>query len=230
MPTFARMFNLFKKKKYIQSWEYELLHGVVSALPNKYSYLTKQVAPESLIDVVDHTARKNGWKKTKYSPAAYQQYLNESPKLNGLLVGIKVFDLTDQNYKEVELDLYDGALLGCRYPVGKYDLTRIDVSGLRFKPHQSEENIKYKAALKDLKCTHLDLDNGFEIELSGKTYYTIKDLEDGNYLAINTKGNVYGLFHDPFIVEQISSDLATFIAQIDNGSFSIEEYYNSKFV
>ena len=48
--------------------------------------------------------------------------------------------------------------------------------------------------------------------------------------SLYTKGNVYGLFHDPFIVEQISSDLATFIAQVDNGSFSIEEYYNSKFV
>jgi hypothetical protein len=145
----ASMFNLFKKKKYIQSWEYELLHRVVSALPNKYSYLTKQVAPESLIDVVDHATRKNGWKIAKYSTATYQQYLNESPKLNGLLVGIKVFDLTDQDYKEVELDLLDGVLVGCRYPVGKYDLTRIDVSGLRFKPHQSEDNIKYKAALKD---------------------------------------------------------------------------------
>ena len=149
------MFNLFKKKKYIQSWEYELLHGVVSALPNKYSYLTKQVAPESLIDVVDHAARKNGWKIAKYNTATYQQYLNESPKLNGLLVGIKVFDLTDQDYKEVELDLLDGVLVGCRYPVGKYDLSRIDVSGLRFKPYQSEDKIKYKAALKDLKCTHL---------------------------------------------------------------------------
>jgi len=224
------MFNLFKKKKkYIQSWEYELLHGVVSALPSKYSYLTKQVAPESLIDVVDDTARKNGWKKTKYNTATYQQYLNESPKLNGLLVGIKVFDLTDQDYKEVELDLYDGALLGCRYPVGKYDLTRIDVSGLRFKPHQSEDTIKYKAALKDLKCNQLDLDNGFEIELSGKTYYTIKDLEDGNYLGIDKKGKVYGMFHDPFIVEPISNDLPTFIEQLNSGAFSIEKYYNSKF-
>jgi hypothetical protein len=225
------MFNLFKKKKkYIQPWEYELLHGVASALPTKYSYLTKQVAPDSLVDVVDDAVRKNGWKKTKYSPATYQQYLNQSPKLNGLLLGIKVFDLTDQNYNEVELDLYDGALLGCRYPVGKYDLTRIDVSALRFKTHQSDENIKYKAALKDLKCNHLDLDNGFEIELSGKTYYTIKDLEDGNYLGIDKKGTVYGLFHNPFIVEPINKDLATFIEQVDNGSFSIEEYYNSKFV
>ena len=223
------MFNLFKKKKYIQSWEYGLLHAVARALPNKYSYLTHQVAPASLIDAIDHAILKNGWKMTKYHPAIYKEHLSRSPKLNGLLVGIKVFDLTDQDYKEVELDLLDGVLVGCRYPVGKYDLSRIDVSGLRFKPYQSEDKIKYKAALKDLKCTHLDLDNGFEIELSGKTYYTIKDLEDGNYLAINTKGNVYGLFHDPFIVEQISSDLATFIAQVDNGSFSIEEYYNSKF-
>jgi hypothetical protein len=186
------------------------------------------VAPESLIDVVDHTARKNGWKKTKYSPAAYQQYLNESPKLNGLLVGIKVFDLTDQNYKEVELDLHDGVLIGYRVQPGKYDLSKVDVVNLQFKPFQSEDKIKYKAALKDLK-SHLELDNGFEIEHSSNTYYVIKDLEDGNYIAIDKKGKVYGLFHDPFIVEQISSDLATFIAKVENGSFSIEDYYNSKF-
>jgi hypothetical protein len=225
---FDRMFNLFrKKKKHIQLWEYEMLKKVAEVLPHPYSFIANQVHPNSLIDAIDHPVLKNDWRMAKYSADMYKRH-SQSPKSNGRLIGIKIFDLNDQDYKEIELDLYDGVLIGYRIQTGKYDLERIDIGNLHFKPFQSEDKLEYEAALKDLKCEHLELDNGFEIELSGKTYYTIKDLEDGNYIAIDKKGKVYGMFHDPFVIEPISSDLATFIEQLNNGSFSIDEYYRSK--
>jgi hypothetical protein len=42
----------------------------------------------------------------------------------------------------------------------------------------------------------LELTYTFEIELDGKLFYTILDMEDGNYIAVDKKGNVYRLIHD----------------------------------
>ncbi|WP_125719931.1 hypothetical protein [Flavobacterium ustbae] len=42
----------------------------------------------------------------------------------------------------------------------------------------------------------LELEDTFEIEIDEKFYYTILDMEDGNYIAIDKKGKVYRLIHD----------------------------------
>ena len=57
----------------------------------------------------------------------------------------------------------------------------------------------------------------FEIEFNGRVYYAFNDLEDGNYLAVNEKLEVYSLVHDakPMVKKQntsfdeILSDLQT---------------------
>jgi len=42
----------------------------------------------------------------------------------------------------------------------------------------------------------LELDYTFEIEFDDKLFYTILDMEDGNYVAVDKKGKVYRLNHD----------------------------------
>ena len=57
----------------------------------------------------------------------------------------------------------------------------------------------------------------FEIEFNDRVYYAFNDLEDGNYLAVNEKLEVYSLVHDdkPMVKRQntsfdeILSDLQT---------------------
>jgi hypothetical protein len=43
---------------------------------------------------------------------------------------------------------------------------------------------------------HLDIENAFEIEIDGRLFYTILDMEDGNYMAIDKEGKIYRLNHD----------------------------------
>ena len=47
-------------------------------------------------------------------------------------------------------------------------------------------------------------DDIFEIEINGRVYYAFYDLEDGNYLAVNEKLEVYSLVHDatPMVMKQ----------------------------
>ena len=42
----------------------------------------------------------------------------------------------------------------------------------------------------------IEIDDTFEIELADKRFYTILDMEDGNYIAVNKKGQVFRLHHD----------------------------------
>ena len=35
------------------------------------------------------------------------------------------------------------------------------------------------------------------LEIGGKIYYTIKNLDDGDYIAINNAGEVFSITHSP---------------------------------
>ncbi|MCZ8023360.1 MAG: hypothetical protein O9294_16470 [Cytophagales bacterium] len=223
------MINIFKKKqiKHIQEWEYDLLKNIAQKLPEKYSFLLKQVSKDFILDSVPNEFLNKGWKRTILNQNLYPIYRNND--INYQLVGIKIYDLKDGQQKEVDLDLYEGVLIGYKVQAGEFDFGKIDITALReeiFTP--SEQDSKYKQFLSGKKSKHLDLHNGFEIELTGKNYYVIKDLEDGNYLSIDDTGKVYGMFHNPFLVELIHENLSEFIDQVNAGQFSIEQYYKSK--
>ena len=42
----------------------------------------------------------------------------------------------------------------------------------------------------------IEIDDTFEIKLADKIFHTILDMEDGNYIAVNKKGQVFRLHHD----------------------------------
>ena len=65
--------------------------------------------------------------------------------------------------------------------------------------NENSDQIIVENILKHLKPEvkeKFEISDAFEIELNGKRYYTILDMEDGNYIAINKKGSVFRLIHD----------------------------------
>jgi hypothetical protein len=59
--------------------------------------------------------------------------------------------------------------------------------------------------------------------VEGKSYYQIKDLDDGNYIAIDSKGQVFGLMHDPFKIKLLSKSLKDFVEDVNSGTFKFED-------
>jgi hypothetical protein len=223
------MLNIFKKKqvKHIQEWEYILLKSIAEKLPKKYSFLLKQANKDFILDSVPNEFLNKGWKRTILNQNLYQAHRNND--INYQLVGIKIYDLKAGQQKEVDLDFYEGVLIGYKVQDGEFDFGKIDITNLREETFISiEQDSKYKQFLSGKKSKHLDLHNGFEIELSGKNYYVIKNLEDGNYLSIDTTGKVYGMFHNSFLVELIHENVSEFVDQVNAGEFSIDQYYKSK--
>lgn len=61
-----------------------------------------------------------------------------------------------------------------------------------------------------------ELEDTFEIELEEKFYYTILDMEDGNYLAVNSRGSVFRLMHDH---EQPAKKIARNISELNYSGY-----------
>ena len=82
-----------------------------------------------------------------------------------------------------------------------FDLNQIQKNKIKLE-HLKIENpdrIIAEKALKSLSKVQLELlelEFTFEIELDEKLFYTILDMEDGNYIAVDKKGKVYRLNHD----------------------------------
>ena len=106
------MMNIFKKKnsKQIKSWEYQLLEAIVDKLPSKYSFLKNQINSEFILDSVPNELLDKGWKRILCNQNLYNAYRNDN--INYKLVGINVFESESQSYKSVELDLYEGIIIG----------------------------------------------------------------------------------------------------------------------
>ena len=85
---------------------------------------------------------------------------------------------------------------------------------------------KIEKLISGLTSDQLDLTNLGELEVDGKLYYQIKDLEDGNYIGIDNKGKVYGLIHDPFKIDLINKSIKQFVEDLNNGSFDLRKYPN----
>jgi hypothetical protein len=150
--------------------------------------------------------------------------------VNYQIQGVKVYEYGVKEFREVQLDVFDAVLIGYKVEGSQFDLTKIDTTNLReLKYSESVDDLKYVGNFKNKRSKILALKNSLEIEVSGKGYYIIKDFEDGNYLSVSQDGKVYGMFHDPFLIEVIDDSVADFIDKVNAGEFLIDKYYVSKF-
>lgn len=47
----------------------------------------------------------------------------------------------------------------------------------------------------------------YEVELEGKIYYHVRELEDGDFIGIDDEKNVYKLTHDPYEITLLNKSL-----------------------
>lgn len=225
------MFNIFKNKTKIKDWEYRMLKSIADFLPSKYSFIKGQITHEFILNSIPNEFLENNWKTIVYNQNLYDSFKNTD--FNYKLIGVRIYDLDEKSYKDVELDIGDGILIGYRIDAtgGNFDFGESDISGLK---QVSFENMN-KAILDKIIgmpsneiISQLDLSDTFEITVPEGKFYVIKDLEDGNYLAVDTNGSVYCLIHDLYEIEKLFESVNMFYDALKSNSFSIEDYYENK--
>ncbi len=220
-----------KKKKSIMPWEYELLVAISEKIPSKYSFLKMQANEKFILDSLPNELLKNGWKRIVCDQSLYHSFRNNS--MNYKLSGILVYDKKTSDYINIDLDFYEGIIIGYNFGENdkEFDFSQIDVTAIKEVNYENTDIKELEQIMaelsKDIKLK-LDLDNTIKIDIPEGEFYTIKDYEDGNYLAINKQGLIFGLFHDPYKIEKIFDNSTDFINALHNNDFNINEYYENK--
>jgi hypothetical protein len=227
------MFDFFKRRKTksIQDWEFQILNAVVDKLPPQYSFLKNQVNEDFILDSVPNEFLRHGWKRIICNQNLYNAFKNNT--INYKIDGIEILDSISKTYKKLEIDIYEGIIIGYRLEgnSGQFDFSSINLKNL----HESQFPNKSKGELEKIlghvdeeALLKLDINDTFKIELPEGIFYVVKDLGDGNYLSINKSGEVFGMLHDPFEIDKIFNNKRDFFDALKKGEFVIEDYFNKK--
>jgi len=146
---------------------------------------------------------------------------SEKKAANFDVYGLKVFNKKRKEYEEVTLFFNANllTLIELKSPTrfhANYDYGKLQIGKLSTKEvyDQNQDEKTTLAILKDIskdKLSQLDIEKAIEIEINKNVYYTILDMDEGNYIAVNKSGKVYRLNHKNIEkVKEIANDIVAF--------------------
>jgi hypothetical protein len=197
------MFEFFKNRHLKRDSEI-LEKNILKNLANTFPDLIENHRNWILRHVIrgnDHLQLQHSTRDVEYFEANRKRF-NKHYKIKGL----EILNKNSNSYVPLTVDIYFDSIQIIYIAFSKslndeYDLSNVRVSALTSEPLKVDDS-EQKTLLRILKNIHEDIkekievDDTFEIELDEKKYYTIFDMEDGNYLAVDSKGRVYRLIHD----------------------------------
>jgi len=140
-----------------------------------------------------------------YTPENYELIIRKyrtSFNLNGIEVFNKKTEkfepifLYYQNYSLTNIETDNPEFFHKDYDLEQLRKTKIEFEHLTINNPDKEIVEKILKSLTNEQIELLELDDTFEIDFEGKIFYTILDMEDGNYIAIDKNGKIYRLHHD----------------------------------
>ncbi|SEA99225.1 hypothetical protein SAMN05660909_04583 [Chitinophaga terrae (ex Kim and Jung 2007)] len=199
------MFNLFKRSK-VEEWEKQVLINIFCAMPPEFNYLKEQIQDGLLKRVSFGSTVRPNFVGFSYDGSVSKKYERKSD--TGFVIkGVKVFDNLSQSYIDFEIIVYYGLVIGYSTPNNKnvkLDIHRIDTSKLRVQYNTNQLYEKIKPLLRSDYLRKVSPDNVYEVELDGKMYYHLQDLEDGDFIGMDESGKYYEITHDPYEIKEIS--------------------------
>ncbi|APQ18758.1 hypothetical protein [Maribacter hydrothermalis] len=196
--------NIFKrktKKKHIEQFGLKVAELLETVMPQ-----IKTAIELSKIYGISFMHKPNGiYISRGYNPKQFE-IIHRNHKTCFNLIGISVWNKKENIYQPIKLYYQSDGLTKIEIDNPEYfhitfNLDKIQKGKIELE-HLEIENPDQKTAEKILKSLTkeqielLELDYTFEIEFQENLYYTILDMEDGNYIAIDKKGKVYRLNHD----------------------------------
>lgn len=213
------MLNIFKKNsKKNLTLAINLVSRMCQLLPDKFMSLRDQIHDGIIKDV----------KLLEKPFPYYHKFIHDVNILNRyedkkgrsfIIKGILVNDRTINSFTAVNLVVAYGILIGYSTPqvaTINPDLESIRATSLtiEFFGENAFNKIKSIISPEDLKW--INPSDVYEIELNECNYYHIKDLQDGDLIAIDLSGNVFKLTHDPFEIKKLNESLSDILSSVFN--------------
>ena len=219
------LFDRKTKKKHIEKFGLRIAELLASEMPQ-----IKKATRRSEIYGISFMHEPKGI----YISRGYQPDEFEIIERNALtcfnLKGISVFNKGKQLFEPINLFYQSDSLTRIeidnpQYFHKTYDLSQIQKGELAIEylkidnpDKKITENILKSLSKEQLD--HLELDFTFEIEFDEKLFYTILDMEDGNYVAVDKKGKVYRLNHNHEEMVKLIADKPTDFFKLYKGQKS----------
>lgn len=207
------MFGLFRRTK-LRDWELQLLRNVITALPAEHSSLINQLN-DGLIRGVLTNKRLPGHFGFTYHSDVFKKYERRQER-DYRLTGINVFDNNSKSFLSFELFVSGGTICGYSLtggPKAKIDVNKTEVSNYRKEYFEETDYNNILPLLTEAEKQLLNPSDVYIITIAQTDYYHILDLEDGDFLAIDDKKQVYKLTHDPMEVKLINMSLLEALKQ-----------------
>ncbi len=228
------MFGFFKKKKksprprrMFTSYDLDFFRSVVKKLPAKYSFLLEQITPK-LWTAEEPDSEDNDLHFLVFNNDIRDPFENENIPSVYRLRNIRVRNKVDGAIYLLELMFYNGVInrYKMRAPIEDLDMATIDCSRVQadtFRNNDREELNKILQGIDQELLASLNIADTYEIEIEEGNFYVIKYLEDGNFLAITKRGEVYLLVHDPYVVKKLFDTKEEFFDAIKSNSFDAQK-------
>ena len=211
------IFNFKTTKKQIEIFE----RNVAEILKIIFPGIKEVLVLSSKLYSIQFPKKPSGISLSRgYSAKNYEKIIREH-KTNFDLYGLKVFNKKLNKYEDITLHFHNDFLtfIEVKNPEKfhkTYDYNKLQIGELRTKQIYIENQDK-KITLEILKnlsqdkLNQLEIEDAFEILFNENLYYTILDMEDGNYIAVDKRGKVFRLNHDHIErVKEISNNIDNF--------------------
>lgn len=214
-----KMFSLFNKNK-IEEQDFYFLKNVICILPTKWDFLIKQINSRFIIGKCKNKLYGKGFYNLVLNREYYDYSNYKYPELV-TLSGIYIWNKKKREYVEVQLYISFGTIIGY-YFNSKYnhlDWHKVSLNTLKENNYANHSNGKkdiiqmLSQKLSPEEQKKIDIGDINELQIEGNTYYTIKNLNDGDYMAINNTGEVFIITHAPFEVKKLYSSIRAFLHQ-----------------
>lgn len=216
------MFGLFKKTSWkIDGKAFEFFDELFRQLPGEFQFLS-----DGLNKGLYRRYSKNFALKGHHYTIGFDPSQSDKSMTKGKQFEIQNI-LVVEDSKEFNLDItvYEGLWVDFEIEknIIEFKNYRFDLTKLRKNKSKFAKDSKIEKLVRGLSSNYLDLNDLSEFEIDGQQYFQIKDLEDGNYIAIDKKGQVFGLIHDPYKVELINKSIKEFVADVNSGQFDFDK-------
>lgn len=235
------MLNFFSNKKSnklikVDDNDLSFLRQIINILPQEYKFLNDQINSVFLETRQPMIGLDQGNIGFGHNEELFESYRKPNFPESSELRNIKVKVKDSEEYTNLMLHLLNGTLWGYyldpKFGTQDLDFSNIDINDLYLHKYENEALNLVKTIFSDFwdqkTIDFMDVDDVFEMEIEGKKYYSIKNLKDGNYLAIDSQAKVYGMIHDPYEIEEIFPDVSSYILAIKSSEFTPKSYLKSK--
>jgi hypothetical protein len=224
------------KHSVLRQEQARLFTAVISSLPEDFNEIKERTLSARLWGF-------DNWKlypdfkfvSLSYGGDRVFKYKNRGQNLK--ISGLQIFSNLTKQFEDIEILIQDNLVSGLKignsqYQLSEFDLGKINNAGVTksaFTFPPSDIDIFYDSLDQEIK-NKLNPDNLFDIDFNNRTFYSFCDLEDGNYLAVDKKLQVYSLVHDANpIATSIKVSFSDILSEIANNKFDKEKHLEERY-